>query len=72
VTFTTENARNDALCLRLQELLTVKEFAYLANLHPESVRRRIRLGCQPGAVRLGGQWRIDVAVAVDLSAKTST
>ena len=39
-------------------MLTPKEYAYERGEHVESVRRRIRDGRQPGAVRVGGQWRI--------------
>jgi hypothetical protein len=59
-----QTARADALHARREELLTVKEFATLARLHVESVRRRIREHRQPGARRVGGQWRIDVVEAM--------
>lgn len=56
--------RADAIRQRGDELLTVKEYAHIAELHPDSVRRRIRQGQQPGVVRVGGQWRIDLAAAL--------
>lgn len=56
-------AREAAILARRDELLTVKEYAFIIEEHPESVRRRIRAGKQPGALRVGGQWRIDLAVA---------
>ena len=56
-------ARESALLARKEELLTVKEYAFMLNLHPESVRRCIRAGRQRGAVRVGGQWRIDLALS---------
>lgn len=45
-------------------LVTVKEFAGIVGQHPLSVYRRIREGRQPGAVRVGGNVRIDVKIAI--------
>jgi hypothetical protein len=28
------------------------------------LRKRIRAGALPGAIRVGGQWRIDIAIAL--------
>jgi hypothetical protein len=42
--------RERLLIERRQELLTVKEFAALTRQHPESVRRRVREGRQPGVL----------------------
>lgn len=55
--------RERYIAQRREELLTVKEYADTVKTHPESIRRRIRQGRQPGAVRVGGQWRIDATVA---------
>lgn len=63
----TENARQDAIEARREELLTVKEFAWMVQMNPEYVRQRIRSGRQPGAIRVGGQWRIDVSIAIQPS-----
>lgn len=57
-------SRAAAILARREELLTVKEYAVMTREHPESVRRRIRAGRQRGAVRTGGQWRIDVSIAL--------
>ena len=61
------DVRREALEARKAELLTVKEYAFLMSEHPDSVRRRIRHGRQPGAVVIGGQWRIDLARAENRS-----
>jgi predicted DNA-binding transcriptional regulator AlpA len=45
-------------------LITVKQFAELVGQHPLSVYRRIRKGSQPGAVRVGGNVRIDIRIAI--------
>jgi hypothetical protein len=58
---TVTEIRQAAIEARAAELLTVKEYASLVRQHADSVRRRIRQGQQPGAVRAGGQWRIDLA-----------
>lgn len=58
-------ARVAALEARREELLTVKEYAFMVGQHVRSVRRRIRAGKQRGATRVGGQWRIDASVAID-------
>lgn len=57
-------ARAALLVARREELLTVKEYAVLMRLHQRSVYRRIWAHRQPGAVRCGGQWRIDLLAAV--------
>lgn len=41
------------------ELMTVKEFAHAARMHPEYVRELCRKGKLEGAVKIGGGWRID-------------
>lgn len=56
--------REHAIEARAEELLTVKEFARLVSLDQQTVYRRIWHGRQLGAVRVGGRWRIDVAIAV--------
>lgn len=61
---TTDTPRADALTIRREELLTVKEFAYLLKEHPHSVYRRIRERRQPGVVRSGREVRIDVHQAL--------
>lgn len=61
---TEQEIRNAAIEYRRNELLTVKEYAYVTRVHVRSVRRRIRRGQQPGAVRVGGQWRVDLIVAL--------
>lgn len=53
-----------AIDARRDELLSVKEYARLARFCEKTVYRRIWSGRQAGAVRVGGQWRIDVAIAV--------
>lgn len=58
------NPRSTAIEARRAELLTVKEFADLVRRHPEYVRELCRRGKLPGACRVGGQWLIDVAVAI--------
>src|SRR5688572_777206 len=55
--------RDSAIEARREEFLTVKEYAFMVKQNPDSVRRRIRAGRQPGAVRVGGQWRIDLLEA---------
>ena len=47
-----------------RQLVTVKRFADIVGQHPLSVYRRIREGRQPGAVRVGGNVRIDVKLAI--------
>jgi excisionase family DNA binding protein len=49
---------------RRDELLTLKEFADLVRVHHRTLRKRIRAGALPGAIRVGGQWRIDIAIAL--------
>lgn len=46
---------------RAAELLTIKEYAALARMSERSVRRLLGRGGLAGAVRVGGQWRIDIA-----------
>jgi hypothetical protein len=53
--------RRDVVIARRDELLTVKEYAIIARVHQQTVYRRIWSDSQPGAVRLGGQWRIDLS-----------
>jgi predicted DNA-binding transcriptional regulator AlpA len=43
-----------------EELLTVKEYAYLFGYHPNSVWRRVRAGKMPNAIRDGRSIRIRV------------
>lgn len=59
-----DDVRDAAIRVRGEELLTVKEYSVMTRLHPESIRRRIRAGRQLGAVRVGGQWRIDATLAI--------
>ena len=49
------DAGNDSVA---EELLTVKELAYLFGYHPNSVWRRIRAGRMPNAIRDGRSIRI--------------
>lgn len=44
---------------RRAQLLTVKQYAHVAQLHPASVWRRVRAGRQPGVHRVGGGIRLD-------------
>lgn len=48
---------------RSEELLTVKEFAAITRRNEQTIYRRIWSGRQQGALRDGGQWKIDVCVA---------
>jgi excisionase family DNA binding protein len=43
--------------------LTIDEFATMMRVHPKSVRRLVRKRKLPGAFRVGGHWRIDLARA---------
>lgn len=52
--------RAQAIEERRAELLSVKEYAALVRMDPQTVYRRIWRGDQPGVVRVGGQYRIDV------------
>jgi excisionase family DNA binding protein len=63
MTITIERARKDAAIARSEELLTVGEYALLVRCSEKTVYRRIWANDLPGAVRVGGQWRIDVALA---------
>ncbi len=45
-------------------LLTVKEFADHIRMHPRSIYRRIWNGTQPGVVRVGRDYRIDLETAL--------
>lgn len=47
-----------------EQLLTVQEFADLVRVHPLSVYRRIREKRQPGVLRVGREYRINVTVAL--------
>lgn len=60
---TEQQIRNVAIEARRQELLTVKEFAYMVRKHPEYVREQCRRG-MAGACKIGGTWYVDVAQAV--------
>lgn len=57
MTITQIEARRDAL-------LTVKEYASVIRVCDKSVYRRIWNGTQAGAYRVGGQWRIDLTIAL--------
>ncbi len=63
VVINTNDPRSSALAARRLELLTVKEFATLLQLHPRSVYRRIWQGRQPGVLHFGREIRIDVVAA---------
>jgi excisionase family DNA binding protein len=41
------------------KLLTIKEAADRAQIHPETAYKLARSGKMPGAVKLGGVWRIN-------------
>lgn len=56
-------ARQTALEARQEELLTIKEYAFVMRLSTKTVYRRVRLGLQPGAAKHSGEWRIDLAIA---------
>lgn len=56
--------RSTLIDARAQELLTVKEYADMVRCCAKTVYRRIWDNQQPGAVRVGGQWRIDATVAI--------
>lgn len=63
MTICASTPRGSALDARREELLTVKEYAYLMRLHIKSVYRRIDGGRQPGVVRIGREIRIDISSA---------
>ena len=48
---------------RRAELVTVKEYAYITRQHEHSIYRRIRERRQPGLLRIGRSWRIDLTCA---------
>jgi hypothetical protein len=60
---TPQVVRKQLIDRRREELLTVKEFADLTRVRPDSVYRRIRLHKQPGVVRFGREVRIDLIQA---------
>lgn len=64
--------RQAALEARRDELLTVKEFAFVVRRDPEYVRELCRRGRQPGACRIGGRWYIDLVAAVPVNGDTET
>lgn len=61
---TAVEVRRDLIAQRRSEFLTVKEYAELIGRHPFTIYRRIWAGTQPGAVRDGGHWLIDVPLAI--------
>jgi hypothetical protein len=67
MTISTETARKNAVKARSEELLTVSEYADLVRCCEKTIYRRIWRGCQRGAVKDGGQWRIDVTVALPVA-----
>jgi hypothetical protein len=67
MTISTENARLDALMARRSELLTVGEYARMTRCCEKTISRRIWCGRQRGAVKDGGQWRIDVTIALSVA-----
>lgn len=64
MTISTQKHRSDAIEARRRELLTVKEFAFLINRHPQTIYRRIYRNRQPGVVRDGTEIFIDVVLAL--------
>jgi hypothetical protein len=62
---TEESARDLASKARREELLTVKEYAYIRGENPKSVYRRIQDGRQPGVSRVGRDIRIDITAATE-------
>lgn len=50
--------------IRRSQLLTVQEFASLVRMHPLSIYRLIRKNQLPGVCRIGREFRIDIAVAI--------
>lgn len=63
--------RDQVIAARREELLTIKEYATIVRQHPRSIDRRIRAGRQPGAVRVGREYRIDITIACGLSASVA-
>lgn len=51
--------REDELKPQREQLLTVKEYAFVTREHPGSVYRRIQEGRQEGVHRFGGSIRLD-------------
>lgn len=64
MTIDVEQARADALRVRRAELLCVKEYAALVRRDPKTIYRRIWTGRQPGVVREGRHYLIDLLVAL--------
>lgn len=61
---TLDRALEDAITVRASELLSVKQYAHMMQLDPQTVYRRIWTGRQKGVVRdADGQYRIDVVAA---------
>jgi hypothetical protein len=55
----TDKERSELLQHQRENMLTVKEYAYVTREHPLSVYRRIREGRQPGVHRIGGIIRLN-------------
>jgi hypothetical protein len=55
--------RDTLIDARRDELLTVGELAKIWRCSQKSIYRRIWANQQPGAIRIGGQWRIDFTMA---------
>jgi hypothetical protein len=56
--------REQLIAARAAELLTVKEYARIERVSAKTIYRRIWAARQRGAVRSGGQWRIDLTKAM--------
>jgi excisionase family DNA binding protein len=63
MTITVEQARENALAARREELLTVKELADLWRVHEQTIYGLIRRRRLDGVLRLGGEIRIDITIA---------
>jgi hypothetical protein len=55
-----KQARSESLTQQRDQLVTVKEYAYVTREHPLSVYRRIREGRQAGVHRFGGVIRLNL------------
>lgn len=58
--------RAAAIDTRRDELLTVQEYATVARLNVKYIYDRIAHGKQPGAVKVGGHWRIDLGIILQV------
>jgi excisionase family DNA binding protein len=68
MTITVEQARENALAARREELLTVKELADMWRVHEQTIYGLIRRRRINGVLRIGREIRIDITVACRQSA----